>query len=218
MQSLLNPESLPFLIELAIALGSPLCVLDLETTGYGNHESGIVQIGMLTIGLDGRQAFMNVLVNPRKRINPFATRVHGLTFEDVRHSPEFKTFAPRILMVMHDHVLCGYNSSSCDIPVLRNNLAQLSDAPFMPKHLDVRKLWINISRAQKGKLTEVAARYGVTPGQAHDAMGDVLTTARLLDSMIGQHGMNWVLEQYESMKPQVLSDQGDAVTTDVPCT
>ncbi len=208
MQILTRPEPLPFVTQLAVALNSPICVLDLETTGYGNNASGIVQIGMLSIGLDGAQAFLNTLVNPKTSINPFATRVHGLTSHDVKNAPEFKTFAPRIISVMSDHVLCGYNSGSCDIPVLRNNLAHLSDEAFTPKHLDVRKLWIKISRAQKGKLTEVAARYGVTPGQAHDAMGDVLTTARLLDSMIKRHGMSWVLDEYEAMKPQVLSEDG----------
>lgn len=197
-----KPEALPRLLDLAQKMGAGVCVLDLETTGFNNSGSGIVQIGALYIERDGSQSQINTLVNPQGPINPYATKVHGIAKNDVKNAHPFKVFAPEVLSILENYVVIGFNSTQCDVPILKTSLGEMYPAGRHPRHLDVRKLWVAQSGTQKGKLTDVAVHYGVTPGKAHDAMGDVLTTARLLNAMIKTHGMPWVLRHYEQMQRQ----------------
>ena len=194
---MMHSESFSVLSKLVDKIGRPLCVFDLETTGLGNR-AGIVQIAMVSVHGDKCIEQLNLLLNPGEPINPFATKVHGITDAQVRDAPSFTRVAGRISTLIDSHIMCGFNSSACDLPILQNQFDAHIDQSKHPEwgrlqQMDVRHAWRRFTGGQKGRLGDLAAYYGVKPGAAHDAMGDVLTTMRVLEAMVLKHGMEWVL-------------------------
>lgn len=182
----------PNLIPLIKKMGSNLVVFDLETTGFGK-EAGIVQIAMVSVTTDGIENKLSTLLNPKQRINPFATKVHGIRDHDVQNAPLFRDVAPQIIELFNSHVSCGFNSSSCDLPIIKGHVGQKIDWDGI-RHLDVRHAWCAINNSQKGKLAEVAQQLKVAAGKAHDALDDVMMTIGVLDALVGKYGIERVLD------------------------
>lgn len=195
-------EHLPHISELSSVLERSVCIVDIETTGFG-HNAGVVQIAMLTVGPKGIVESFETLIKPDVSIDPRASNVHGIYAENVKRAPRFQDIASVVRDRLSRSVVCGFNSNSCDIPVLTNSLIKTFNRDFVRDvaqyRLDVRKLWTNVSRSQKGRLSEVAAFYGVKGETAHDALGDVLTTSRLLEQMIDRHSLSWVADSVQNV-------------------
>jgi DNA polymerase III epsilon subunit-like protein len=97
--------------------------------------------------------------------------------------------------VYSDHILSGFNIISFDILAIEKDMHKKGINMPRPSHiLDVRSVWKKTEGTQKGKLTEVAAKYGVVQENAHRALGDVIMTAGILDAMLEKHGCNHVHE------------------------
>ena len=67
--------------------------LDLETTGLSSDEDQIIEVGAVRFRgsetLDTFQSF----VNPGRRLDPFVTRLTGITDDDLRDAPGFSAVA-----------------------------------------------------------------------------------------------------------------------------
>ena len=180
---------------LARTIGKPLCILDTETTGLlRDPVVGLVEFASLTIFPDGTHARDSLLLNPGIPIPWQASRVHGLIDEDVANEKRFPEIYAKVQSIFNDCIVCGFNSREYDVPVLQSNANRYQlGALNALNQLDVRDVWIAHSRAQRGKLSVVAEYYGVQPGTAHRAGGDVETTVGVLRAMVQQHGADFVL-------------------------
>jgi DNA polymerase-3 subunit epsilon len=160
--------------------GQPFVVVDVETTGlsaaYGDRicEVGIVHAQGSEV-LDTYQT----LVNPQRPISPGASRVNGLRDADVCQAPLFVEIASEVLARVDGVVLVCHNAPF-DLSFLEAELARL-ELPWRPAGVvDTLDIARRHFRFASNSLPAVAARLRIETPQAHRALGDALTTFRVL--------------------------------------
>ena len=99
-------------------LTRPLIVFDLETTGLDFIRDRIIQISYIKVSPDGTEERENLFVNPEKPIPHEVVELTGITDDDVKDSPTFKTLAPQLCEKFKGCDFAGYNSNHFDIPML----------------------------------------------------------------------------------------------------
>ena len=99
-------------------LTRPLIVFDLETTGLDFIRDRIIQISYIKVSPDGTEERENIFVNPEKPIPHEVVELTGITDDDVKDAPTFKTIAPQICEKFKGCDFAGYNSNHFDIPML----------------------------------------------------------------------------------------------------
>lgn len=196
--------------DLVQALGTNLCVLDTETTGLA-RSCGIAELAYIWFGVNGDVESFSCLLNPRMEIPWQAQKVHGISNEMVKDAPEFDAVAAAVSFIFDDSVVSGFSVRNYDIHVLINTAERYGYSLCAPDTLDVRDVWRNIHNTSKGNLIQVAQHYNVTPGPAHEGMGDVITTVRVLDTMIQQHGVDAVLASLQPGDRPKLSNATQAL-------
>ena len=85
--------------------------LDLETTGLSSDDDEIIEVGAVRFRgaevLDTFQSF----VNPGRRLDPFVTRLTGITEADLRDAPSFSSVAVALATFVGRSPLVGHNIS-----------------------------------------------------------------------------------------------------------
>lgn len=99
-------------------LTRPLIVFDLETTGLDFIRDRIIQISYIKVSPDGTEERENIFVNPEKPIPHEVVELTGITDDDVKDAPTFKTIAPQLCEKFKGCDFAGYNSNHFDIPML----------------------------------------------------------------------------------------------------
>ena len=99
-------------------LTRPLIVFDLETTGLDFIRDRIIQISYIKVSPDGTEERENIFVNPEKQIPHEVVELTGITDDDVKDAPTFKTLAPQLCEKFKGCDFAGYNSNHFDIPML----------------------------------------------------------------------------------------------------
>ncbi len=161
------------------ALGVPVAVIDVETTGlFPNRHDRVVEIAIVIIGANGQlqQEFVS-LVNPARDIGP--TSIHGLTSADILHAPQFADVASLVLSALKGTVAIAAHNVRFDRQFLQGEFARLkSDLP------DFHTL-CTMQLAGGGNLSDCCRHHGVTfEGNTHDALNDARAAARLLISLL----------------------------------
>lgn len=173
-----------------IILKNRFAVLDIETTGVNHFTDEVVQVGIVQVdnGRPGMRAW--TFVKPEKPIPQEATALHGITNAMVSNAPRFRDIAPDIVGLVGERCIVGYNVAGFDVPFLRRKMAVLGpDWGWNPAILDVfhlvRKYDKKPETAAAGyhKLAQVAARYGLAVGKAHDAIEDCRMAWSVFDKL-----------------------------------
>ena len=182
-------------------------VFDLETTGlspaYGHR---VCEVGCLLVQGGEELDRLASLVDPRRPISPGAFRVNRITPEMLEGAPTFGAIADLLLELLDGAVLVAHNAPF-DLGFLAAEL-EIARLP-RPKGLVIDTLAL-VRRAYplaRNSLSAVADALGVRVGQAHRAMGDVLTThgvlVRLLQDLEHRQGVTTL--------GQLLAFQGGSV-------
>ena len=103
-------------------LKNPIIFFDLETTGINITTDRIVELSYLKVFPNGTEESKTIRVNPTIPIPAEATRIHGITDEDVRNAPTFKQIAANVMHVFEGADIGGYNSNKFDLPLLAEEL------------------------------------------------------------------------------------------------
>jgi len=101
-----------------LQLTKPLAFIDLETTGINLGTDRILEIAIVKITPDGKQAIKRKLINPEMPIPKASSDIHGITDEMVASAPTFKQVSNEIKQFIENCDLAGYNSNRFDIPLL----------------------------------------------------------------------------------------------------
>jgi len=112
-------------------LESGFVIFDTETTGLG-RTAEIVQIGIVD---NHGHAVMNQLLRPQGPIDPGASRIHGITDEQVSDAPTFPEVYDSLRAIMANRIIVAYNADfdrkmlyqTCmryDLPMISPNEAQ----------------------------------------------------------------------------------------------
>ncbi len=92
-----------------IELRKPLVFFDLETTGINIATDRIVEISLLKVLPNGKEAIKTYRVNPEMPISEESTSIHGISNEDVKDAPTFKMIASELATFIEDSYLGGFN-------------------------------------------------------------------------------------------------------------
>jgi len=162
-------------------------VLDTETTGL-ERPAEICQIAI--IDYDGA-ILLNSLVRPRNPIPPAATRIHGITNDDVAMAPGWTAVRQNAIECIRGKHVIVYNA------VYDRKLMHWSDEAWELPHFDykVESEWHCAMEAYAEFYGEINQYYGSYKWQslsnamlqqgleinaAHNALGDCDNTLRLL--------------------------------------
>jgi DNA polymerase III subunit epsilon len=160
--------------------GTRLAVLDTETTGLEPSQGhGIVEVAW--VALDGGEIgeTWSTLVQPGRPIPPDASAVHGITDLMVREAPVAAVVAAELESRCAGRTLVFHNAAF-DLPFLAALLRAGGRGPLSHAVLDTLGLARGLGDPGSNSLGALATRFGLPAEAAHRALGDALTTARLL--------------------------------------
>lgn len=157
-------------------------VVDVE--GNGQQPPDLVELAVVPIvgGIVGEPA--SWLVKPPRPISYMATRIHGITNEDVTSAPAFADIESEVRQALDADVLVAHNAH-VDVGVLRRHLGEWE----CPEIFDTLKLAKRLLPDQASyKLGTLAAAFALAEGlpidlSPHRATYDVLVTARLFQQL-----------------------------------
>lgn len=186
-----------------------IVVFDLETTGVDTEVDRIVQFAALKLDEDFEELDRMVhVLNPGIPIEEGATKVHGFSNEDVADKPSFADVAPEIILFIGDCDLAGHNIISFDVPILMREFERHTEVKMT---LDGRRLLDSLCLFRHFVPHTLAGAlqyyyHGEEMENAHDALYDSLTSARVLQAQLFQYKL-------ERDNAHELS-MGDRVTLD----
>jgi DNA polymerase-3 subunit epsilon len=170
-----------------LRLTKPICFFDLETTGTVIGLDRIVEISMLKIYPDGSRQIKTRRINPEMPIPEAATRVHGITDEDVKDAPPFSKVAHEIVQFMEGCDLGGYNSNRFDLPMLVEEFMRCN-IPFELKGrrmVDVQNIFLKM----EPRTLDAAYKFYCQKElkDAHRAEADILATVEILEAQLDRY-------------------------------
>jgi DNA polymerase III subunit epsilon len=157
-------------------------VLDTETTGL-NPKLGdrIIEIGCVEI-LSRRitEAHFHVYVNPEREIDAGATRIHGITLEDLAAKPKFAAVAREFLDYVRGTELIIHNADFdvefLDMELGRARLGRIAE--HVAKITDTLSYARELHPGRKNSLDALCERYFIN--NANRTLHGALLDARLL--------------------------------------
>lgn len=179
IEDMMNANNIPPLPE-ALKLDKPLVVFDLEATGLNKRMDRIISIAFLRYEPGKEPVAKNYLLNPTIPIPEESTKIHTITDEDVKDAPTFAEMAGVIESDFAGADLAGYNLLGFDIPLLCEEFARAGRAFDLKgrRVLDAQRIFFH---KEPRDLSAALLKYcGEEHESAHDAMGDVLATVRVL--------------------------------------
>ena len=99
-------------------LNKPLVIFDLETTGLDLVKDRIIQISYIKVFPNGEEERGNTLVNPERPIPTEVTQLTGISNDDVKGKPSFRSIAHNLEVKFKGCDFAGFNSNHFDIPLL----------------------------------------------------------------------------------------------------
>lgn len=176
-------------------LERPLVLFDLEATGTDPQEARIIQIGMQRFvpAPDGAvlDETVDVLVDPEQEIPKDITDLTGLSADAIRQAPPFEAHIDRIVPLLEDADLAGYNALAYDLPLLKAEFDRAGrtalPGPDDRAVLDPYRLE-QVLRPRS--LSALYERYTGAPlDDAHNALHDVEATGMVLQQQLAEHDL-----------------------------
>lgn len=170
-----------------LRLDRPLVCFDLETTGTDIGRDHVVEIGLVRLEPDGRRTEWVRRVNPGEPIPPEATRVHGITDDDVRDAPKLAEIADELLALLAGADLAGFNSLGFDWPFLAAEMERIG-RPLdraAARHVDAMRIFHQKEPRDLG----AALRFycGREHAGAHSALADAAATLDILAAQVERY-------------------------------
>jgi len=172
---------------LKLNLKNPLVFFDLETTGVNIVTDRIVEISYLKIFPNGEEESRTRLINPGMHIPEQATEVHGISDDDVRDAPPFKSVAKSLAAHLEGCDLAGFNSNRFDIPLLAEEFLRAGiDIDLMKrKFVDVQTIYHK--KEQRTLSAAVKFYCNRELDDAHSAEADTRATYEVLKAQLDHY-------------------------------
>lgn len=170
-----------------LSLKRPICFFDLEATGTSVTQDRIVEISILKVFPNGNKESKTWLVNPGMQMSDEVIAIHGISNEKVANEPGFKELAHRVLDMIKDSDLAGYNSNRYDIPLLAEEFLRAGIDFEMGKRvaIDVQ----NIFHKMEQRTLSAAYKFYCEKEliNAHSAEADTMATYEILKSQLDRY-------------------------------
>jgi len=172
---------------------SVIAVIDVETTGLNKSTDQIIEFAVQK-GLTAPTFRESWRIKPKVKISKEAQEIHGISEEDLKDCPNFKSISGIIRKVLQgSDVIVGYNIYF-DLEMLQAEFTRLGEELNLSNKiiLDPYKVW---TKCEPRKLEDACERFlKKKHSNSHSAKEDIVITGEVLDAMIekfGLHGMTW---------------------------
>lgn len=190
-------------------LKNPIIFLDIESTGLNIATDRIIELSLVKIKPCGDQEIKTRRLNrflyrflpwirprhvdleiktrrfnPTIPISPEAQRVHGISDDDVKDCPTFKSIAKSLASWMNGCDFAGYNSLKYDIPILAEEFLRAGvDFDFRKRlHVDVQNIFHKMEQRTLSAAYKFYCKKELV--NAHSAEADTLATYEILQAQL----------------------------------
>ena len=168
-------------------LSKPIVFFDLETTGLDTANDRIVELCYVKVEPNGNEESKSMRLNPERHISEAATKVHGISDEDVKDCPTFRDVAPALAETLKGCDLAGFNSNRFDIPILAEEFLRVGvEVDFNDRRfVDVQNIYHKMER----RTLIAAYKYycGKNLEDAHSAIADTRATYEVLQAQLDMY-------------------------------
>ena len=166
-------------------LGDDFAIVDLETSALSPKSGYIVEIAMVRMDRKGKisERFETLIKPPDGNVG--RSDIHLISSSSVRNAPTFNEIAGNILAMMDGCVVVAHNAKFEENFLYAEFIRAGIDVPVLPA-LDT--MWLAQMELDlfNYKLPTVLSHYGHSIEDAHTAMGDVLSIAKFLPSILDE--------------------------------
>lgn len=168
-------------------LKNPLVFFDLETTGVNIVSDRIVEISLVKVFPNGKEETKTRRINPEMPIPAEATAIHGITDEDVKDCPTFKSVAKSLAALIEGCDLAGFNSNRFDIPLLAEEFLRAGvNIDFSKrKFVDVQTIFHKMEQRTLSAAYKFYCDKNLE--NAHTAEADTLATYEILKAQLDHY-------------------------------
>ncbi|MFN8294175.1 MAG: exonuclease domain-containing protein, partial [Chitinophagales bacterium] len=158
-------------------------VVDIETTGGSPAVDRIAEIAIILF--DGNKVVeeYSTLVNPCRPIDPWVSKLTGITQEMVKNAPLFEDIHQEVLRLTKGNIFTAHNVKF-DFGMVRKEFKRIG-IDFNAQQLDTvslsRKVLPGFQSYSLGKLCE---NIGIAIEARHRALGDAAATVKLLELLL----------------------------------
>lgn len=159
------------------------CILDIESSGGAFGKEAIIEIALYRYDGDKIVDQLISLVHPHVSVQPFVSRMTGITPKMLQRAPRFHEIAKRIVEITEGCILVGHNVPF-DYRMLRQEFLRLG-YPFELSTIDTIDLSKElIPGLQAYGLDKMCKELNITNTAKHRADGDALATLELFKILI----------------------------------
>lgn len=170
-----------------LKLKKPLAVFDIEATGINICHDRIVELSIAKIFPTGEKEIKTWRIHPEMPIPAASTKIHGITDEDVKDCPPFKTLAKEISKFFEGCDLGGFNLIKFDVPMLVEEFlrANVEFDIANRKIVDAQRIF----HMMEPRTLSAAYRFYCEKNleNAHSAEADTLATFEVLDAQMARY-------------------------------
>jgi DNA polymerase-3 subunit epsilon len=171
----------------SLSLQRPLVFLDCETTGLDPNHDRLVELGLVRVSPDVPLRSAAWRFNPQMPIPVAATRIHGLSDDDVVDCPPFRRLARVIARWLRGADLAGFNLCKFDLPILAAEFERAGMAFSLSGRFVVDALSIYHVFNPRNLDAAVRQYCGHPHEHAHRALDDAAAVAAVLGGMLDRH-------------------------------
>ena len=186
-----------------LPLTKDIVFFDLEATGLNVITDRIVQIALVKLYADGREAEeMEMKINPTVPVSAEAAAVHGLTNDMLKNEPTFAAVAQKLFDFIADADLGGYNSNRYDVPLLQEEFfrAGLYLDTANRRLIDAQQIFYLMEPRTLSAALKFYAGKEMT--DAHDALADVRATVDVFRGQVKHYaGATYTKEDGSQIMP-----------------
>jgi DNA polymerase III subunit epsilon len=165
-------------------------IIDLETTDLNVSTCGIVSLCVILIGPKGQRTdYYWPKINPQIPISIEASKIHGLSNNDVDNCLTFKDVAPKLFEITNNKRPIGYNIDRFDIPIVKRLMFQtLHKFPCWLESIDLYQINILLNPKNLNAMHMQYCHQDLSEaGVLHNARADCLAVHNILHNINQQH-------------------------------
>lgn len=166
-------------------------VIDTETTGMNKNKLNITEghriielacVEIINDKITGKT--FHAFINPKQKIDPKATKVHGITNDFLTDKPEFKSIVAQFLEFINGADALIIHNADFDLAFIDKEMRLLGWwFEWQGGVIDTLYLARQIFRNEKNRLEDLKERLGIR-GKLHSALSDAKMLAEIYLKLI----------------------------------
>lgn len=158
-------------------------LVDIETTGLSPERDDIIEIGAIKVKQNQIIDQYESLIKIQRRLNPFITRLTGITNEMLLEGREITEVLQEFIEFTGDHIIIGHNVNF-DINFIYNKCQKYMNYPIKNDFIDTMRIARRVLPSSPNyKLETLAKHFQIDYGHAHRGLRDVEITYQVYNEL-----------------------------------